>query len=207
MVTAIAPEHGTPKPLAGEPGASAPAASPPAASPPAAEALLDVSIVSPEIPKSIVRVTATLTGLCIVFALALCALVIVCAMQQRASELMIRLLMSCVACFVGLAFASLGFGLFLLRARGGFRARIDGAGTPNVPPALLESTAPGLVVVVCATIVMWLALRIRFEITSDGDGITTSRFNHAVPAKDDAVPRDPPSPARPAHLSDGVSPP
>lgn len=167
--------------------------------------VLDSGVVSPEIPSSVVRVTAGLTLTCIVFALVLCGLVIYCAMQGRASELMIRLLMSCIACFVGLAFASLGFGLFLLRARGGFRAKVEG-GEAKRGPALLESTAPGLVVVVCATIVMWLALRVRFEITtSGGNAANATRFNY-TPADQAKAPADEPI-APPPHLTDGVSPP
>jgi hypothetical protein len=170
---------------------------------PANRDLLDPEVVSPEIPTSIVRWTAALTLVCIVFALALCAFVIYGAMQGRSSELMIRLLMSCIACFVGLAFASLGFGLFLLRARGGFRARVErGDGTPA--PALLESTAPGLVVVVCATIILWLALRVRFEITSTGDGAKSSRFNYVTPP-DTSAPDE--SALVPDHTTDGVPPP
>jgi hypothetical protein len=173
----------------------------------AVDPVFDPGAESPEIPAGVVRVTAGLTLTCIVFALVLCGLVIYCAMQGRATELMIRLLMSCIACFVGLAFASLGFGLFLLRARGGFRARVEGSegGEPKRGPAVLESTAPGLVVVVCATIVMWLALRVRFEITtSGGNAANATRFNYTQPA--DQAPADEPI-APPPHLTDGVSPP
>lgn len=176
----------------------------PGGTPAKVDLLLDGTIVSPEIPQRIVMTTAVLTLVCVVFALLLCGLVIYCAMQQRASELMIRLLMSCVACFVGLAFASLGFGLFLLRARGGFRARLD-AGQGTSSPALLESTAPGLVVVVCATVVMWLALRVKFEIKSSTTGPTPSSL--AAPAPRDRVttPEQPPT-TTPA-TDDGVTPP
>jgi hypothetical protein len=152
---------------------------------------------SPPIPTVIVTVTSILTGACMLFAMILCVYVIRGAMRDRPSELTIRLLMSCIACFVGLAFASLGFGLFLLRARGSFRARMDGVG--GEPPALIESTAPGLIVIVCATVVMWLALRVHFEQTT-----TMPAAAHVAAAAAAAVPER--AVAKPVllHIEDGV---
>jgi len=177
-----------------------PVPAPASAPPQPGSDVFDGDEASPEIPGRVVLATSILTGACIIFAMVLCVIVIRGAMNDRASELTIRLLMSCIACFIGLAFASLGFGLFLLRARGRFRARIDGGSGGTERPTLLESTAPGLVVIVCATVVIWLSLSVRFEKT------TTTTTPVATPAQ--ALPAEhAPTVVQPSvlpHVQDGV---
>jgi hypothetical protein len=56
-------------------------------------------------------------------------------------------------CLLGLAFACLGFGLFLVGATGSFK----GSTTNNKSSISVETAAPGLVVMVCATFVIYLA--------------------------------------------------
>lgn len=187
------------------PQAAPPAGTPPAQTPPAqapAPGPFDRDEHSPPIPTSIITATSILTGICILFSMALCLLVINGAMKDHPSSITIRLLMSCIACFVGLAFASLGFGLFLLRARGSFRARVDGTGSS--PPALLESTAPGLIVIVCATVVMWLALRVRFEETTTTAVPSVSKPAQVNPTTAETKPVITTTTSLP-HIQDGVT--
>lgn len=65
-----------------------------------------------------------------------------------------RMHITTLVCFLGMAFACLGFGLFLVGASGSFKgSSTGGGGVINV-----ETAAPGLVVMVCATIVIYLGL-------------------------------------------------
>ena len=82
----------------------------------------------------------------------------------KADPLQLRLLLSSTALFIAVAFASLGFGLFLIGAEGSFR--LQGGQGSRIP--LLETTAPGLVVLVCATVVVYLALRVSFQTDTSG---------------------------------------
>lgn len=143
--------------------------------------------------------SAALAFVCIFGAGALCLKVLVIA-DGDIDVLVLRLLMSCVACAIAMGFACLGFGLFLIRARGEFRATSGGA-APATAARTIESNAPGLIVVVCATVIMWLALRVRFDETT-----TTTTRERARPAAgnvDVATPVVPPALTRdPA--ADGV---
>jgi hypothetical protein len=101
---------------------------------------------------------------CIVGAGALCYSLMTHSFDGRTDEeLTVRLMLSCVGCFIGLAFACLGFGLFLIQAQGAFEA----SGTTGAKSTTLKTSAPGLVVVVCATVVMWLSLEVHFTVTTE----------------------------------------
>lgn len=91
--------------------------------------------------------------------------------------LALRLVLSSTALFIAIAFASLGFGLFLIGAEGSFK--MEGSVQGKWPG--FETTAPGLVVVVCATVVVFLALRISFDVTQNGHGGVTTRSSVAAP--------------------------
>ncbi|AGC43176.1 hypothetical protein MYSTI_01844 [Myxococcus stipitatus DSM 14675] len=97
----------------------------------------------------------------------LCFVVINSSLNTSPNPLILRLLLSCVAMFIAMGFAGLGFGLFLIGAEGLFKLT-GTVSTPNSTTparAALESTAPGLIVVVCATVILWGALQITFEVT------------------------------------------
>lgn len=64
-----------------------------------------------------------------------------------------RLLVTVLVCFLGMGFACLGFGLFVVGASGAFKGSTTGKSVVNV-----DTAAPGLVVMVCATVVIYLAL-------------------------------------------------
>lgn len=188
--TADAAGAATPAAGAGAAGAATPAAGAGAADAEARPA--------PGYSTGVMLVTSVLTGLCIVFALLLCWKVIASAVDKQPSELMIRLLLSCIGCFVGVAFACLGFGLFLLRAQGAFRATIGT--TRALPGTIIESSAPGLIVVVCGTVVLWLSLTVQFTqstvtrptptVEQSSAGVTTSASGS--------------NQAQPLHEQDGV---
>lgn len=78
--------------------------------------------------------------------------------------LTVRLLLSCVAIFVGTSFAALGFALFLIKAEGALRA--TGASNGGQQGSL-ETTAPGLIVFLCATVVIYLALHMQFSLNGE----------------------------------------
>ena len=120
-----------------------------------------------------------LAGLCIAGAGLLCWKIVSSSLLKSQDELMIRLLLSVTAVFIGMAFACLGFGLFLMRAQGSFGAS-GGDGTAS---AALWTNAPGLVVVVCATVVIALSLNVSW-----------TRRNY-VPTTDDVVTAPSPPPA------------
>src|SRR5688500_7617871 len=67
-------------------------------------------------------VSGVLVLACIVGALYLCWNIIALVEDGKTGGVNLRLLMSCVACFVAMAFGCLGFGLFLIQARGTFSA-------------------------------------------------------------------------------------
>lgn len=117
----------------------------------------------------IVAATAVIVISCLLIAFSLCRQVIDGAYLQDATEheLIVRMLLSCIGCFVSLAFAALGFGLFLLKAKGSFSGSSDNPGAKLT----IQSTAPGLVVIVCATIVFGMSITIRF---SDSTTTTTT---------------------------------
>jgi hypothetical protein len=65
-----------------------------------------------------------------------------------------RFHLSTLVIFIAMAFACLGFGLFLVGATGAFKGNAKDAGRT----VGLDTAAPGLVVIVCATIVIYLAI-------------------------------------------------
>jgi hypothetical protein len=148
------PEGGKVFALPGTKAVDAPPREPPAppqttaASSPPAHAARDLLLVG-------TYVSGALVLACIVGALYLCWNIIALVEDGRTGGVNLRLLMSCVACFVAMAFGCLGFGLFLIQARGTFSAS-HGKGEGH--RTAIESTAPGLIVIVCATVIMFLAL-------------------------------------------------
>jgi len=62
-----------------------------------------------------------------------------------------------MVCFLGMAFACLGFGLFLGGATGTFKGNTTGSKSKG-GSIDIESTAPGLVVIVCATVLIYFAI-------------------------------------------------
>ncbi|HEY4245031.1 MAG TPA: hypothetical protein VGM88_34685 [Kofleriaceae bacterium] len=78
--------------------------------------------------------------------------------------LTIRMMLSSIAIFVATSFGALGFALFLIKADGAFRAQIV---DPNAKTTQLETTAPGLVVFLCATVIMYFALKMELNVGVD----------------------------------------
>jgi hypothetical protein len=105
-----------------------------------------------------------LAFVCILGALALCVFLVVRGIASS-DVILIRVLLSCIAVFVATSFAAFGFALFLIKAEGALKAKLEsGAQTQS-----LETTAPGLVVFICAVVVMYLALHMKLsEPASDG---------------------------------------
>jgi len=118
---------------------------------------------------------------CLIFALLLCWRLVSHALIGTPDVLLIRVLLSCVAAFIGMGFACLGFGLFLIRARGSFSASGTAAGAGA--PTQLATNAPGLVVVVCATVVIGLALQLSWERTVT-QGAVTAQAAQVDPSAD-----------------------
>jgi len=112
-----------------------------------------------------------LVALCLVGAGLLCFRLIWSSLDGTKDELMVRVLLSCIACFMGMGFACLGFGLFLIQAKGTFSA--DGQTANGAAKGQLATNAPGLVVVVCATIVIALALNLSWRRTTGAGGDAT----------------------------------
>lgn len=77
--------------------------------------------------------------------------------------IIVRVLLSCVAIFVGTAFGALGFALFLIKAEGAFRARLVGGERRG----FVDTTAPGLIVFLCATVIIFLSLHMQFSVSGD----------------------------------------
>jgi hypothetical protein len=104
-----------------------------------------------------------LAFLCIVGAGGLCVMLLSKGLRpEGADPLVLKLVVSCVATFVAMGFGCLGFGLFLIHAEGAFRAGGDGTGWKG----RLETSAPGLVVFVCATVILVVAMQNKFEYTT-----------------------------------------
>lgn len=140
-----------------------------------------------------------LVALCLAGAGLLCWKLIRSALGSEQDELMVRVLLSCVACFIGMGFACLGFGLFLIQAKGSFSTDVEGG--DGSAKGKLATNAPGLVVVVCATIVIALALNLSWRRTTTSTEATPNAIA-ADPAADGVVMPDVKSP--PAASSDGV---
>jgi hypothetical protein len=86
--------------------------------------------------------------------------------EHRIDPLALRLLLSSTGLFIAVAFAALGFGLFLIGAQGDFE--VQGPAESKLPS--LRTSAPGLAMMVCATFVVYLALKVSFEVTQKGTG-------------------------------------
>ncbi|GAB4565221.1 MAG: hypothetical protein Tsb0020_15920 [Haliangiales bacterium] len=95
----------------------------------------------------------------LVFALILSYIVI--RVGENPNLIALRLMMSCIAMFIGMAFACLGFGLFLINAKGGLEAEQSGLG--GQATMKLSATAPGLVAMLCATAIVYQSLNIEFR--------------------------------------------
>jgi hypothetical protein len=123
---------------------------------------------------------------------------------QQLGAVNLRLLLSCVACFIAMGFASIGFGLFLIRAEGVFRAAGGSEGPGSSTKLGIATTAPGLVVMVCATIVLWRALDTPFKRVEENGPASgapaTASGSRAAEEK-----RDPSGPER--ELPGGMPPP
>lgn len=100
--------------------------------------------------------------LCLAAAAVMSYIVVSRAALEEPDALLIRLALSCIAIFIGLAFACLGFGLFLIQAEGALDAQHEGAGQST--RSRISVTAPGLAVVICATCIIYFALQVQFTI-------------------------------------------
>jgi hypothetical protein len=89
-------------------------------------------------------------------ALVLCVFLVVRGITS-ADVILIRVLLSCIAVFVATSFAAFGFALFLIKAEGALKAKLEGEAQTQT----LETTAPGLVVFICAVVIMYLALHMK----------------------------------------------
>ena len=81
--------------------------------------------------------------------------------NDQIDPLRARFLLAAVALFISVAFAAMGFGLFLIGAQGTFKSGGQTQKEASWLPAF-EAGAPGLVLIVCATVVVYLALRADF---------------------------------------------
>lgn len=126
--------------------------------------------------------SSVLVFVSIILAAIFCFIVIEKSFDGTANELVILLLISCIGCFIAMALACLGFALFLIQAQGDFSAGSEDAGGTK---RALHTTAPGLVVIICATAVVWISLHIHFRVpiepqrtktdaTADGKGTPNS---------------------------------
>ena len=80
-------------------------------------------------------------------------------------SLNMRLALSGIAIFIALAFGCLGYGLFLIQAKGSFHAEMP---AKQSAVAKVTTSAPGLVVITCATFIIWTALRMDFRVDTTG---------------------------------------
>jgi hypothetical protein len=135
------------------------------------------------------RGAIALAGVSLVGALGLCLKLVFTGINSH-DVLLVRVLLSCVAVFVATGFGALGFGLFLIKAEGALKASIKTGETPST----LETTAPGLAVFVCATIIMYLALHMSFSKGGEDTDATTGPSEKSKPTANGA-PQD-------AHMPD-----
>lgn len=116
-------------------------------------------------------VAALIAVLSLAGAFSLCMVIVFGAGGERLSgstgPLMVRLLISCVTIFIAMGFCGVGFGLFVIGAEGNFRVQTQGeplSSTKGVKlPTSLETSAPGLVVIVCATVIILAGLQIEWS--------------------------------------------
>jgi hypothetical protein len=109
--------------------------------------------------------------------LVLCVVLVVRGMGST-DILTIRMLLSCVAIFVGTAFGALGFALFLIKAEGAFRAKMAGGDSRS---GMIDTTAPGLIVFLCATVIIYLSLHMQFNVEPAGAAASPSVHSAAAP--------------------------
>lgn len=92
-------------------------------------------------------------------------------MKDALSVEYVRIYLSATALFVGIAFAAIGLALFAIGASGTFKstpatpAATDSSGKSKPASALaavpaIEATAPGIVALICATVIIYFALSI-----------------------------------------------
>jgi hypothetical protein len=98
------------------------------------------------------KLVATLVVLCLVCATAAGIVTFATGPQSDMDEERVHI--ATMVCFLAMALACFGFGLFLIGATGSFTAK----GTKGTQTAGIETAAPGLVVMVCATVVIYFAL-------------------------------------------------
>lgn len=77
--------------------------------------------------------------------------------------------LSTLVCFLAMAFAILGFGLFVIGAVGSFFGNASGKGGSGS----IETAAPGLVVIVCASLLIYFALDFAKPPTVSAATVTT----------------------------------
>lgn len=120
-----------------------------------------------------------LSFITIVGAVGLCVYLLVTFSHGEVNPLVLRLLLSAIACFIAVSFGILGFALFLIQAEGTFKGNVAREGKSALG---LETTAPGLIVFLCATVILWLALKMNITLHTDDDPAAKD-----PPAKDPAA--------------------
>jgi hypothetical protein len=178
MATQATPDLSISIPDAAPPVAIVPIALPPQQPTPPALAIPD----SPEITKYAVKSAVRLAIFCIVGALILCLVLMVRGLHST-DVVLIRVLLSCVAVFVAAGFVAIGFSLFLIKADGALKATF----ATGTNASSLDTSAPGLAVVACAVVVMYLALHMKFSAADpvdDQPAFATKSISDATTSSD-----------------------
>ncbi|HTL38641.1 MAG TPA: hypothetical protein VL326_36170 [Kofleriaceae bacterium] len=117
-----------------------------------------------------------LTTLCLGAAFYVAFLILRDSATVAVTETTRRLEVTTLVCFLGMAFACLGFGLFLFGATGAFKGSTadddaDPERRPDGRPGVnVETTAPGLVVIICATAIIYVGINsLKPTVTSASD--------------------------------------
>ena len=104
------------------------------------------------------------SGICVSTIVMLASLVIVAVLIWKvlgtgASALELQITVNAIGCFIALSFASMGYCLFLINAKGEFDGAYEGeSSNASKIKATVKATAPGLIVFICATIIMCVVL-------------------------------------------------
>jgi hypothetical protein len=110
--------------------------------------------------------------------LTLCAVFLIVVLKNGGDPILVRIILSCIGCFIAIALAAWGFALFTIGAEGTLKARL--ADPAKQRAGAIEMTAPGLVVFVCAVIALYLSLRMKFDVDR-GDVPTTTGETRSAP--------------------------
>lgn len=110
--------------------------------------------------------------------LVLCTVFVIAVLKNGGDPILVRIILSCIGCFIAIALAAWGFALFTIGAEGTLKARLSDAASNRA--GAIEMTAPGLVVFACAVIALYLSLRMKFDV--DRGGALPAAANAIVPA-------------------------